>query len=139
MQNIFKNVKQEGKILLLHIVFFLYNIFMFNSLYGKITAKLPQTIYLENNGIEWGLLVPESSVNALPHVGEEARIFTHLIHKEDSMTLLGFASLEDRAIFLDLLKVEGVAGIHFIFFSKKIIKMQISIGIYCFINSIHFI
>lgn len=81
---------------------------MFNSLYGKITAKLPQTIYLENNGIEWSLLVPESSVNALPHVGEEARIFTHLIHKEDSMTLLGFATLEDRAIFLDLLKVEGV-------------------------------
>ena len=52
--------------------------------------------------------MPESSVNALPHVGEEARIFTHLIHKEDSMTLLGFATLEDRAIFLDLLKVEGV-------------------------------
>ena len=81
---------------------------MFNSLYGKITAKLPQTIYLENNGIEWSLLVPESSVNALPHVGEDARIYTHLIHKEDSMTLLGFASLEDRAIFLDLLKVECV-------------------------------
>ena len=87
---------------------FVYNRSMFNSLTGIITAKLPQTVYLENAGIEWDISVPDSSIDSLPHVGEKARLFTWLLHREDSMKLFGFASAEDRALFLDLLKVEGV-------------------------------
>ena len=86
----------------------MYNRFMFNSLFGTITAKFPQTVYLETNGIEWELSVPDSSVDALPHVGEQGRVYTWLLHREDSMKLFGFASAEDRALFLDLLKVDGV-------------------------------
>ena len=86
----------------------MYNIFMFNSLFGTITAKFPQTVYLETNGIEWELSVPDTSVDTLPHVGEQARVYTWLLHREDSMKLFGFASAEDRALFLDLLKVDGV-------------------------------
>lgn len=81
---------------------------MFNSLLGTITAKLPNCVYLQTNGIEWDLFVPETSVNALPPVGDEARVFTWLYHKEDSMKLFGFSSVEERSIFLDLLKVDGV-------------------------------
>ena len=81
---------------------------MFNSLFGTITAKFPQTVYLETNGIEWDISVPDSSVDALPHVGEQGRVYTWLLHREDSMKLFGFASAEDRALFLDLLKVDGV-------------------------------
>lgn len=81
---------------------------MFNSLFGTITAKFPQTVYLETNGIEWDISVPDSSVDALPHVGEQGRVYTWLLHRDDSMKLFGFASAEDRALFLDLLKVDGV-------------------------------
>ncbi|MCR4714879.1 MAG: Holliday junction branch migration protein RuvA [Treponemataceae bacterium] len=81
---------------------------MFNSLFGTITAKFPQTVYLETNGIEWDISAPDSSVDALPHVGEQARVYTWLLHRDDSMKLFGFASAEDRALFLDLLKVDGV-------------------------------
>lgn len=81
---------------------------MFNSLTGTITAKLPQTVYLQVGGIEWDIAVPDTSLDELPAVGEEARIFTYLVHREDAMKLFGFASAQERAMFLDLLRVEGM-------------------------------
>lgn len=81
---------------------------MFNSLTGKITAKLPQQVYLMVGGIEWDIMVPDTSMDALPAVGEEARVYTYLIHREDAMKLFGFATPVDRAMFLDLLRVEGM-------------------------------
>lgn len=81
---------------------------MFNSISGLITKKLPQQLMLENNGIEFDFLMPESSLEKIGHVGENVKVFTWLYHKEDSMKLFGFASDIDRSVFLDLLKVDGV-------------------------------
>lgn len=81
---------------------------MFNSLTGTITAKLPQTVYLQVGGIEWDIAVPDTCLDSLPAVGEEAKIYTYLVHREDAMKLFGFATLEDRVMFLDLLRVEGM-------------------------------
>lgn len=83
---------------------------MFNSLTGTITAKLPQTVHLDTSGIEWNLSVPDSSLDSLPPVGSQARIFTWMLHREDSMKLFGFASHQERSLFLDLLKVDGVGA-----------------------------
>jgi Holliday junction DNA helicase RuvA len=41
-------------------------------------------------------------------LGEEARVFTWLYHKEDQMKLFGFADPSRRSTFLELLKVEGI-------------------------------
>lgn len=81
---------------------------MFNSLTGTITAKLPQTVYLMVGGIEWDIAVPDTCIDVLPEVGEEARIYTYLVHREDVMKLFGFSTQVERAMFLDLLKVEGM-------------------------------
>ena len=83
---------------------------MFNSLTGTITAKLPQTVHLDTSGMEWDIAVPDSSLNSLPPVGSQARIFTWMLHREDTMKLFGFASPQERALFLDLLKVDGVGA-----------------------------
>lgn len=83
---------------------------MFNSLTGTITAKLPQTVHLDTSGIEWDLSVSDSSLDSLPPVGSQARIFTWMLHREDSMKLFGFASHQERSLFLDLLKVDGVGA-----------------------------
>lgn len=83
---------------------------MFNSLTGTITAKLPQTVHLDTSGIEWDLSVPDSSLDSLPPVGSQARIFTWMLHREDTMKLFGFASHQERSLFLDLLKVDGVGA-----------------------------
>ena len=81
---------------------------MFNSLSGIITGKFPKQVFLDTHGVEWDLCVPDSNLDMLPPVGNEARIFTWLQHTDQLMTLYGFASAEERTVFLDLLKVDGV-------------------------------
>ena len=81
---------------------------MFNSLSGTITGKFPQKLFLDTHGIEWDLNVPETTLDKLPPVGNEARIYTWLQHKEDGMNLFGFASENERDTVFDLMKVDGV-------------------------------
>ena len=81
---------------------------MFNSIFGTITGKFPQTLYIETHGVEWDISVPDSALDTFPPVGSEGRIYTWLSHREDSMKLFGFSSPTERAMFLDLQKVEGV-------------------------------
>ena len=68
---------------------------MFNSLTGIITGKFPKQIFIDTNGVEWDLCVPDSNLDMLPPVGNEARVFTWLQHTDQLMTLYGFASAED--------------------------------------------
>ncbi len=87
---------------------FNYNRNMFNSLTGIITGKFPKQVFIDTNGVEWDLCVPDSNLDMLPPVGSEAKIYTWLQHTEQLMSLYGFASAEERSLFLDLLKVDGV-------------------------------
>lgn len=87
---------------------FIYNKIMFNSITGIITGKFPKQVFLENNGIEWDICVPDSNLDMLGVVGSEAKIYTWLQHTDMAMCLYGFASADERALFLDLLKVDGV-------------------------------
>jgi Holliday junction DNA helicase RuvA len=79
---------------------------MFNSLCGTITAKGPRAMCLETGGVEWEISAP--GTDSFPPVGETARVFTWLYHKEDGMQLFGFPSVDDRLLFFDLLKVDGI-------------------------------
>lgn len=81
---------------------------MFNSITGTITGKFPKQLFLENNGIEWDLVVPDSNLELLPAVGEKTKVYTWIQHTENAMALFGFASAEERSLFFDLLKVDGV-------------------------------
>ena len=81
---------------------------MFNSITGIVTAKNPKLLYLENNGIEWEINVPDSNLEMIGSVGSEAKIYTWLLHTDVLMSLYGFASVQERSVFLDLLKVDGV-------------------------------
>ena len=81
---------------------------MFNSVRGKITGKLSDSVYILSGGIEWDISVPATDISRLPRIGEEGRVFTWLYHREDQMKLYGFADDARRATFLELLKVEGI-------------------------------
>lgn len=81
---------------------------MFNSITGIITGKFPKQVFLENNGVEWDICVPDSNLEMLPPVGNEAKIYTYLQHTDMIMSLFGFASADERTLFFDLLKVEGI-------------------------------
>lgn len=81
---------------------------MFNSITGIITAKFPKQLLLENNGIEWDFCMPDSNLEMIGNVGNEAKVYTWLQHTDLVMCLYGFASSDERTLFLDLLKVDGV-------------------------------
>lgn len=81
---------------------------MFNSITGTITAKFPKQLFLESNGIEWDISMPDSNLDVVGNVGNSAKVFTYLQHTENAMCLFGFSSSEERSIFFDLLKVDGV-------------------------------
>lgn len=81
---------------------------MFNSLTGIITGKFPKQVFIDTNGVEWDLCVPDSNLDMLPPVGNEAKVYTWLQHTDQLMALYGFASADERSVFLDLLKVDGV-------------------------------
>ncbi len=81
---------------------------MFNSITGTITGKFSKQLFLENNGIEWDLVVPDSNLELLPPVGEKTKVYTWIQHTENAMALFGFSSAEERSLFFDLLKVDGV-------------------------------
>lgn len=82
---------------------------MFNSLTGTITnLDVNGTVHLDIGGIEWEVRTSLNCLQALPAAGTKARLFTYLYHREDQMTLFGFAAEEERRVFLDLLKVAGI-------------------------------
>jgi Holliday junction DNA helicase RuvA len=81
---------------------------MFNSITGEITHKGEERLCVQTGGVEWELVVSRQSLERLPAVGQVARVFAHLVHREDAMRLYGFADPAERALFLDLQKVEGV-------------------------------
>jgi Holliday junction DNA helicase RuvA len=81
---------------------------MLNSLKGIVTGKEAGKFYLETGGLEWEIESSFTSISALPPEGSSARIFTYLYHREDAMRLFGFVSEEERFLFLDLMKVNGI-------------------------------
>lgn len=81
---------------------------MFNSLTGVVTGKFPQKLFIETNGIEWDVTVPDTSLEKIPSVGSKVRVFVWMQHTENLMSLFGFATENERALFFDLLKVDGI-------------------------------
>lgn len=81
---------------------------MFNSLQGTVTGKFPQRLFLQTGGIEWDISIPDSSLEKIPPAGSECRVYTWLQHTDALMNIYGFSSENERALFFDLLKVDGI-------------------------------
>ncbi|MGO8694476.1 MAG: Holliday junction branch migration protein RuvA [Rectinemataceae bacterium] len=81
---------------------------MFNSIRGHLSEKRADSICVETGGIEWEISVPARSLDDFGSLHDEVRAFTWLHHYEDGMRLFGFPSAEERSVFLELMKVEGI-------------------------------
>lgn len=80
---------------------------MISSLTGIVTTLQETGLELEVGGVGYFVHVP-SQVAASLKIGEEARLVTQMIVREDSMTLFGFSSAGDRETFRILTTVTGV-------------------------------
>lgn len=81
---------------------------MIGRLHGKILEKSPPEMVLDVQGVGYELLLPMTSFYNLPTINEEVTIFTHLVVREDAHLLFGFAQKQDRTLFRELIKTNGV-------------------------------
>ncbi len=81
---------------------------MFDYIKGTLISKNHPYAVIENNGIGYSIFCNARTLGLLDEVNKETKIYTKLIHKEDSMTLCGFCHREDRTIFDILTSVSGI-------------------------------
>lgn len=82
---------------------------MITFLEGRLTNALPTQAIVDVNGIGYEVLIPLSSYDKLPVVGQSIRILTHLAVREDAHILYGFMTAAERDLFR--LLVNNVSGI----------------------------
>jgi Holliday junction DNA helicase RuvA len=82
---------------------------MITFLHGKLVEALPTLVVVEVQGIGYEALIPLSSFDKLPAPGQEVRLLTQLIVREDAHTLYGFISAAERDLFR--LLINSVSGI----------------------------
>jgi Holliday junction DNA helicase RuvA len=81
---------------------------MIGHLKGKIISKNPPEVLLEVGGIGYEILCPMSTFYQLDKSSEDTLLFTHLSIKEDAHTLFGFITKDEKSIFRELIRVNGV-------------------------------
>jgi Holliday junction DNA helicase RuvA len=81
---------------------------MITFLKGTLAHKKPPVISIDVNGVGYEVLVPMGTFFALPAVHEPVFLFTHHSIREDGQSLYGFLTEQDRALFRELIKVNGV-------------------------------
>ena len=82
---------------------------MIGFLRGKLVEALPTQVVLEVNGVGYEALIPLSSYDKLPPLGQEVKLLTHLAVREDAHTLYAFMTPSERELFR--LLIDTVSGI----------------------------
>ena len=81
---------------------------MIGQLKGKIISKSPPEVLLEVQGIGYEILCPMSTIYELDNLSDDVLLFTHLSIKEDAHTLFGFITKNEKNVFRELIRVNGV-------------------------------
>jgi Holliday junction DNA helicase RuvA len=77
---------------------------------GKLLSKNPPQVLLDVGGVAYEVDVPMSTFYALPATGDAVTLHTHLVVREDAQVLYGFATLEERSTFRQLIRISGVGA-----------------------------
>lgn len=81
---------------------------MIGRLTGLLAAKKAPQILVDCQGVGYEADVSMTTYYQLPEVGEPVSIWTHLQIKDDAHTLIGFSSEQERKLFRQLIRVNGV-------------------------------
>lgn len=74
---------------------------------GKVVDRGPDSVVVDVNGVGYLVYAP-ANVIARANVGDDVSLFTHLVVREDSMTLFGFLDAHEGRLFQTLTSVSGV-------------------------------
>jgi len=81
---------------------------MIAQLSGQILSKNPPEVVVEVTGIGYEILCPMSTFYQLSDTGGNVLLYTHLSIKEDAHTLFGFITKDEKILFRELIRVNGV-------------------------------
>ena len=81
---------------------------MISSLHGKLETLGSDWAIINVGGIGFQVYMPTSTLTTLGATGEEVKLYTHLHLREDNVTLYGFASADELALFETLIGVSGL-------------------------------
>ncbi len=81
---------------------------MYAFIEGKVCDKSGGNLVINAGGVGYLLNCSMTTIQSAPAIGETMRCYTHLSVREDAMELFGFATMEEKRMFLSLLGVTGV-------------------------------
>jgi len=82
---------------------------MITSIQGTLSSATPLHAIVELNGFGYEINIPVTTAEKLPATGGSVKLHTLVIYREDSQTLYGFATTEERDFFR--LMIENVTGV----------------------------
>lgn len=80
---------------------------MIDFLVGQVVEKAEDTVVLAVGGVGFRLAVPARSLEGV-RIGQDLRVYTHMLLHDETFSLYGFASPEEREMFVTLLSVPQV-------------------------------
>ena len=83
---------------------------MIGFIRGILAHKEPPYLLVDVQGVGYELEVPMSTLFHLPKIGAEVQLRTQLVIRDDQQTLFGFGTEEERHLFRNLVKVNGVGA-----------------------------
>jgi holliday junction DNA helicase RuvA len=81
---------------------------MIALLEGTVAVRRADHVVVSCGGVGYRLAVSAETLRHVPRVGSAITIFTHLIVRDDALLLYGFATEEERDLFLLLIGVQSV-------------------------------
>jgi holliday junction DNA helicase RuvA len=81
---------------------------MIASVRGEVLTRMGGEVVIEAGGVGYRLAVSSETLASVPAAGQQARLFAHLVLRDDGMYLYGFATQAERELFLMLIGVQSV-------------------------------
>ncbi len=75
---------------------------------GKVAVRRGDHVVVDCGGVGYRLAVSAETLKHVPAAGREVMLHTHLVVRDDALALYGFATEEERDLFLMLLGVQSV-------------------------------
>lgn len=83
---------------------------MIGRIEGRLLEKNPPSILVDVNGVGYEIDVPMSTFYQLPALSERVVLLTHFAVREDAHQLYGFATVEERSAFRELIRISGIGA-----------------------------
>lgn len=81
---------------------------MIAAVRGEVMVRRPDHVVIDAGGVGYRLAVSTETLKMVPAAGSDAFLHAELIAREDSLSLYGFSSEEERDLFRLLISVSGV-------------------------------